>query len=256
MRQAEIDGFVTRTKIDGIPALAQSDGNDEHSYASATDEMMHVLLTHSEMRMKEALRKDTKRTYTQAFAMLRILADTGIRPFFTVPTNWNDIDDQGDMIVIDRREKGKRYNAQGSAITRLALDDLRKFYLSEGTNVKQHDNLPLIHHSSKGNKFGKKVIEPFSQIERFTLTLGKLMRECGWYDKKDKEGRIFRCHSIRKWHINKSIDNGEDRFQIADRVGHTYAVLEKFYLNKGRKQNIKADIWQSANTNIRASTTE
>ena len=58
MRQAEIDGFVIRTKIDGIPALAQSDGNDEHSYASAIDEMMHILSTHSEMRMKAALRKD------------------------------------------------------------------------------------------------------------------------------------------------------------------------------------------------------
>ena len=64
----------------------------------------------------------------------------------------------------------------------------------------------------------------------------------------DKEGRKYRLYSIRKWHINKSIQAGEDRFQIADRVGHTYAVLEKFYLNKEMKQNKKADLWQTTKT--------
>jgi integrase len=254
MRQAEIDGFTTRNQITGKPALKQSTGND--GYAVATQDMITNLLAHSKIRMNEATRKDTMRTYTQAYSILRILADTGIRPFFNVPLNWNDISYDGDMVIIDRKEKGKRYNAQGGAITRQALDDLRKLYLSEGTNVKQHDNLPILHHSPVRNKCGEKVIEPLTQIERFTLTLGKLMKECGWYDKKDKEGRIYRCHSIRKWHINTSIDNDEDRFQIADRVGHTYAVLEKFYLNRGRKQNQKADIWHLGNKDMRTSTTE
>jgi len=259
MRQAEMDEFITINKVLGVPALAQSDGDDEHGYASATQEMMEDLLEHSEKVMKEATRKDTKRTYTQAYAMLRILADTGIRPFFNVPLCWSDIDDQGDLIRLNRREKGKRYNAQGTEVTREALDDLRQFYLSEGTNVTQHIGLPIIHHSSKGNKYGKKVIQPFAHIERFSLTLLKLMKECGWYDKTDELGRGYRCYSIRKWHINKSIDIGENGLDVANRVGHTYAVLEKFYLNKNRKQKVKANIWQNniqANTIFQPTTTE
>ena len=78
------------------------------------------------------------------------------------------------------------------------------------------------------------------------------MENLGWYDMQDKEGRKYRLYSIRKWHINKSIQAGEDRFQIADRVGHTYAVLEKFYLNKEMKQNKKADLWNTTERNIRS----
>ena len=64
----------------------------------------------------------------------------------------------------------------------------------------------------------------------------------------DVEGRRYRNHSIRKWHINASIDAGENPFDIANRVGHSYATLELFYLNKKRKQNIKADLWQTTKT--------
>lgn len=249
LRQAEIDGHSINNKLEGVPALSQEGftrGTKEkrHSYAVASDEMIHGLLQHTENRIARSTRKDVTRTYTQALAWIRILADTGMRPFTLCPLNWNDIEVRGEMVLIDRREKSKRYIAQGGSMTKRALDDLRMLYLSEGTNVNQRKHLPLIHHQPKGNKYFQTVVAPYSQITKFHRTLNKLMEECGWFDMRDKEMRMYRAYSIRKWHINKSIESDEDRFQIADRVGHTYAVLEKFYLNADLNQKVKADIWQ------------
>ena len=255
-RQAEIDSFITADHIKGVPALSQSwmnnSKNNKHSYAIASDEMIRDLLQTANERMDSATRKDLKRTYTQTYAFIRILVDTGMRPYTASPLNWNDFQDQGDMVIIDRKEKGKRYNAQGGSMTREALDDLRQLYLSEGTNVNTRSNLPLIHHAPCGNKYNDRIVEPYSQIPRLNHSILKVMENLGWYDMQDKEGRKYRLYSIRKWHINKSIQAGEDRFQIADRVGHTYAVLEKFYLNKEMKQNKKADLWNTTERNIRS----
>ena len=251
-RQAEIDSFITTDHMKGVPALSQSWMNNskdnKHSYAIASDEMIRDLLQTAKWRMDSAKRKDLKRTYTQTYAFIRILVDTGMRPYTASPLNWNDFQDQGDMVIIDRKEKNKRYNAQGGSMTREALDDLRQLYLSEGTNVNTRSNLPLIHHAPCGNKYGTREVKPYSQIGRLNKSILNIMQILGWYDMQDKEGRKYRLYSIRKWHINKSIQAGEDRFQIADRVGHTYAVLEKFYLNKEMKQNKKADLWQTTKT--------
>ena len=258
MRQAEIDNLTTSDQIKGVPALAQSSGMDEDGYAVFTDQMIQQLFEHMKNKIRGTNRKDSIRTYTQAYALARIWADTGIRPFTTFPTcplNFNHFPDTGDMVIVDRREKGKRYNAQGGNMTRQALDDLRQLYLSEGTNVNQHSHLPIIHHAPCGNNYNGTDVEPYSQITRAFLNVGKCIKELGWDKITDRDGRKYGNYSIRKWHINKSIDEGEDRFQIADRVGHTYAVLEKFYLNKNRRQNTKADIWQ-ANTYTQATTSE
>ena len=241
MRQAEMDGFAEKNQITK-PALNQT-GKTSNTYAIATDEMVFGLLDLAKSKMEKATRKDLRRTYTQVYSWLRIIADTGMRPFTVCPLTFEDIKEDGDIIYIKRAEKSKTYLAQGGAITRQALDDLRELYLSEGTNVNQNKHLPLIHHPKKGNTYNQTHVEPFSQIKRFHLAINRLMRASGWYKLEDEEGKIFRAYSLRKWHINKSIDNGEDRFQIADRVGHDYAVLEKFYLNKNRKQEVKADIW-------------
>jgi len=258
LRQAEIDGHTMKAKLEGVPALSQEGytrGTKEkrNSYAVASDEMIYGLLAHTENRIAVSTRRDVTRTYTQALAWIRILADTGMRPFTVCPLNWNDIEIRGEMVLIDRKEKNKRYIAQGGSITKRALDDLRMLYLSEGTNVNQRKHLPLIHHQPKGNKYFQTVVAPYSQITKFHRTLNKLMEECGWFDMRDKEMRMFRGYSIRKWHINKSIETDEDRFQIADRVGHTYAVLEKFYLNSDLNQKVKADIWHTT-TNTRNQT--
>jgi len=256
MRQAEIENHVTSNQIKGIPALAQSHGDDEQSYASATDEMIQDLFEHMRNKIRGTNRKDLSRTYIQAYALARIWADTGIRPFTVCPLNFNDFDETRDtMVIIDRKEKNKKYKAQGSSMTRQALDDLRQLYLSEGTNVNQHSHLPIIHHAPCGNNFNGTDVEPYSQITRAHLNVGNCIKEVGWHNLKDKDGKRYRNYSIRKWHINKSIDEREDRFQIADRVGHTYAVLEKFYLNKRRQQETKADIWK-VNTNTQPTISE
>ena len=119
--------------------------------------------------------------------------------------------------------------------------------LSEKTNLIPKPmikvgGLPIIHHIKGGNSYNGIPVEGRSQIFRFCDTLGKVLRECKWHLKEDYQGRKYRLHSIRKWHINKSIQGGEDRFQIADRVGHKYEVLHKFYLEKDAPQQMKADL--------------
>jgi hypothetical protein len=246
MRRAEEDAYIQFNHLQGVPALAQGWCPGSHkrteAYAVATDDMIFDLMTVAKAKVESEHRKDWNRTYTQAYAFLRILADTGFRPYTKPPLNFDDFVDDGDIICIDRKEKGKRYDAQGGSWTREALDDLRKLYLSEGTNVKARPYLPIIHHAPCGNKYGSRVVQPYTQIGRINETMNKLLKLNGWYDMNDRDGRKFRLYSIRKWHINKSISEGEDRFQIADRVGHTYAVLERFYLDRGLKQKKKSDI--------------
>ena len=157
----------------------------------------------------------------------------------------------GEPIVrLRRQEKAKHYNAQGGRMTRQALDDLRELYFSEGTNVYQRPELPVIHHAPCGNAYGKAEVEPYQQIYRSSEAIKRAIRDLGWFDIQDRLGRKYRNYSIRKWHINKAIESGEDRFQIAERVGHSYAVLEKFYLDThDKKQTKKGDIWNTRNRN-------
>lgn len=241
LRRAEIDAHITR--LPTFPTLNQKilneDGEIENSFAIAS----HEMIKHVEDFMIEKINNTThggfKRTYIQAYALYRIWCDTGIRPWTAPLLRFCDIDDQGDMIIIKRREKGKRYHAQGGAITRKALRDLRSLYFEEGTNTKEQVKLPLIHHH-------KNYPRPYSQINKFHATITNILKECGWFDMTDVEGRRYRNHSIRKWHINASIDaGGENPFDIANRVGHSYATLELFYLNKKRKQKVKADLWNT-----------
>lgn len=245
LRQAEIDAHITRFPT--YPTLRQKvmndDGEIENSFASATHGMIKQVEEHMIEKINNTTHAGFKRTYIQALALYRIWCDTGIRPWTAPSLRWCDIDDQGDMIIIRRREKGKRYHAQGSAITRNALRDLRRLYLEEGTNIKMKDTLPLIHHH-------KNYRHPFKQINKFHATITKILKDCGWFDMVDVEGRKYRNHSIRKWHINASIDAQENPFDIANRVGHSYATLELFYLNKKRKQKVKADLWQTKGLEI------
>ena len=247
-RQAEIDGYLKVNMLQGVPALSQEGYTDvvnkrkENSYAIATDEMIQELLNYSQKKSKSFTRKDLNRTYIQVYAFFRILVDTGMRPYTKSPFTWNMINDTGEMIRIHRHEKGGDYIAQGGTLTREALNDLRELYFSEGTNVEQYNHLPIIHHIKGGNSYNGIPVEGRSQIFRFCDTLGKVLRECKWHLKEDYQGRKYRLHSIRKWHINKSIQGGEDRFQIADRVGHKYEVLHKFYLEKDAPQQMKADL--------------
>ena len=240
LRQAEIDAHITR--LPTYPTLNQKivneDGEIENSFAIATHGMIKRVEEHLINKVESTSHAGFKRSYTQALSLYRIWCDTGIRPWTAPSLRWCDIEDQGDMIIIRRREKGKRYHAQGSAITRNALRDLRKMYFAEGTNINKQDTLPLIHHH-KNSRFA------FQQIDKFHATITKALKECGWFDMADVEGRRYRNHSIRKWHINAHIDAGESPFDIAKRVGHTYATLELFYLNKKSKQKVKADIWNT-----------
>ena len=248
LRQAEIDTHITRFPT--YPTLNQKilneDGEIENSFASATHEMIKQVEEHIIEKLNNTTHAGFKRTYTQALCLYRIWFDTGIRPWTAPSLRWCDFEEQGDMIIIRRREKNKRYHAQGGAITREALRDLRKMYLAEGTNVRMNNTLPLIHHHKNYRK-------PYKQINKFHATITKMLKECGWFDMTDVEGRKYRNHSIRKWHINASIDAEECPFDIAKRVGHTYATLELFYLNKKGKQKVKADLWatKTGNQNMR-----
>jgi len=246
-RQAEIDNLITSTSVKGVPALAQAGTTigkpNSDAYAVFTDEMMHQLFEHMRNKIQSTTHAGFKRTHIQTYAQARIWADTGIRPFSICPLTFEMFHDEGDMVILDRQEKNKRYNAQGGSVTKEALDDLRQLYLSEGTNVNQHKDLPLFHHPRCGNSYNGKDVEPYSQILRSHDNVRRCIRELGWFDMTDRLGRKYRNYSIRKWHINKSIEQGELGESIAKRVGHTYAVLEKFYLDKYAKQKQKADIW-------------
>ena len=247
LRQAEIESLTTSSALKGVPALAQAGTmmgkSNPNAYAVFTDDMMKQIFDYQREKIEKTTHQGFKRTYIQTYAFTRILADTGIRPFTVCPLTFEMFEDQGDMIILDRQEKNKRYNAQGSQITRDALDDLRKLYLSEGTNVKQHKHLPLIHHAPCGNSYNGKPVEPRTQIVQFYANITRTIRALGFFDMVDREDRKYRNYSIRKWHINKSIDEDESGESIAKRVGHTYAVLERFYLDKYAKQHKKADIW-------------
>lgn len=259
MRRANHDGYVAVDHVQGVPPLLQASQQigqySPHAYAVFTDEMMYELLDYLGGRVKKAKRKDLHRTYTQSYALCRIFADTGIRPFMKPPLTFEMFEEatttQGEPYIrLRRQEKAKRYNAQGRQMTIDALDDLRELYFSEGTNINQNPGLPIIHHAPCGNGYGGVKVEPYQQIHRSHETIKRAIRDLGWFDLKDNLGRRYRNYSIRKWHINKSIELGEDRFQIAERVGHSYAVLEKFYLDvHDKKQTIKGDIWGTRNKN-------
>ena len=138
MRNAHRDGYLSVDFMQGVPPLLQASQqigqHNPHAYAVFTDDMMFELLDYLERQVKKAKRKDLHRTYTQTFALCRIFADTGIRPFTKPPLTFEMFEENattynGEPIVrLRRQEKAKHYNAQGGRMTRQALDDLRELY--------------------------------------------------------------------------------------------------------------------------------
>lgn len=236
LRYAEIDGYIRN--FPKYPAISK--GEKKHDmyidgYAVATDQMIYDLLDTSENLIKNTTHKGRKRAYKLLYSWIRIIMDTGIRPYTNPPWVWQDIKQVApNKVYLFRNEKQKSYKAQGGALTIKALQDLKELYFAEGTNVDADKTVPIFHH-----KIDK------TQITKMHATFRKLIKRVGWYGMVDEIGRDYRAYSIRKWHINKSIQCGENVHQIALRVGHSYSTLERYYLNKLVDQTDKADIFEN-----------
>ena len=83
---------------------------------------------------------------------------------------------------------------------------------------------------------------PETQLDR---NLREIIKACGWKDIFDEDGRKYTSYAIRKWHINTSIEAGDDPHDVALRCGHDYETLVRWYLDKTRRNKpVKANIWQ------------
>ena len=236
-RQAIREGYMNAIPM--YPALRRKSrkvrGMGENSIAMATDEMIYELRDYLQKLVFETKHKAKKSSYIQQLAWFSIMADTGCRPYINPPMKWKDIElVNDDEVYLWRDEKGISYECQGSKVTVEALDSLKQLYLSKGINVKSDLNLPVF------IKFDGEHNRHLAEYFRERLY------ELNWQNKSDIRGRKFTSYSIRKWHINKAINDGESMADIADRVGHDIQTLIDYYYdydNRKRKKR-NSNIWQ------------
>jgi hypothetical protein len=177
------------------------------AYARATDEMIMDLI-------KYCQENDTTWHRKLRLNWLWILVDTGIRPFSKSDFTFDDLITTGDGTLFWRKEKFGEYRAQGGTETKKALLNLRTMYLGQDFQPKH----------ILSNPDGSKA-----------LTVDTYLREAVnsvWGKTTDIDGRKYTSYSIRKWHINKSMnDYGEPPVSLANRVGHRLETLLEYYLD-------------------------
>jgi len=205
------------------------------AYGRATDDMIRDLIDVCKERAEQTKRLTTESIWSRKLCLqwLYILIDTGIRPFSKSPLTFNDLIDVEEGIVFWRHEKNNEYKAQGGETTKKALLKLKTMYLEQGIQPN--------HILSKTDGTKAKNID-------------RILREAvriAWGDKADIDGRVYKAYSIRKWHINKSLNQGEKPYACAERVGHRLETLLEYYLDPDNieysRPNVTDDILNKPN---------
>ena len=208
-----------------LPKDKKKKGQRLNSFAFPTEQMIFDLLEVAEIEKDNTNGKaKTIWNRTVCYHWLRILLDTGIRPFNSIPFYFSDLDRDGNHIVIDRNEKGIDYDAQGAVNAIAAFNALRLMYQQQGFEP--------IHILS--NQDGTKATTTNKYLTSW-------LRKANWT--VDADGREYKAHSIRKYHITTACHyRGEDREtykQIADRVGHSVKTLLEYYVEPFQRKDTR-----------------
>ncbi len=242
MRKAKKDGLMD--KLPTFPYLLINDqlAEEEDGYAIATNPMLDDCFEIIEKLQEKSHLRD-RWGYTLLDCWIRLLMDTGIRCWCSRPIKYSskkhwilphsrtrrngDITHTPERIIVLRKDKTKYY-AEGSNQTRYVINTLMSLYKAQGIETEylfcNRDSTPNV---SLNNLFYK------------------VKDLAGWTGLTDEMGRSYTTYSIRKWHINKSIEAGDDGQDVALRCGHDYETLVRWYLDKTRRNKpVKANIWQ------------
>ena len=212
--------------IDGLPTYPKLENNTKMRYgmkvraiARATDDMIAELYQYAKDHISIPYRgKNEERDWHRKvlYNWIVLIIDTGIRPFPNIPFLFEAIENDADGIKFYRNEKiGTEYVARGGPLSKKAVTELKTMYIRQG--FKPVHVLSDIH----GDKH--------PTMNRHTR---EILEKVGWKEMRDKGGRKYEPHSIRKWHINHAIELGERREDIANRVGHSVATLINEYEDK------------------------
>ena len=185
------------------------------AYGRADDDMIRGLIEVCKERAEHTKRPTTEGIWSRQLCLqwLYILIDTGIRPFSKSPFTFNDLTEVDEGIVFWRKEKNNEYKAQGGDFTNQAILKLKTMYLRRGIQPN--------HILAKTD--GTKAMN-------IDTILGEAVN-IAWGNKTDMDGRRYKAYSIRKWHINKSLNHGEPPHSLAERVGHRLDTLLEYYLD-------------------------
>ncbi len=208
-----------------LPKDKKKKGQRLNSFAFPTQQMILDLLEVAEQEKNNTNGK-AKTVWNRevCYHWFRILLDTGIRPFNSIPFYFADLDQEGNHISFSRNEKGNDYQAQGGIDAIEAFNTLRLMYQRQGFEP--------IHILS--NRDGTKATTTNKYLTRW-------LRQADWTI--DAEGREFVAHSIRKYHITTACHyTGEDREsykEIAERVGHSVKTLMEYYVEPYQRKNTR-----------------
>lgn len=208
-----------------LPKDKKKKGQRLNSFAFPSQQMILDLLEVAEIEKdnKEGKAK-TIWNRTVCYHWLKILLDTGIRPFNSIPFYFTDLDQDGNHISFSRNEKGNDYQAQGGRDAIEAFNALRLMYQQQGFEP--------IHILS--NQDGTKATTTNKYLTRW-------LRKANWT--VDADGREYKAHSIRKYHISTACHyKGEDREsykEIAERVGHSVKTLMEYYVEPYQRKNTR-----------------
>jgi len=244
MKKAKKEGLMYR--IPDFPPLDSEGDPMEDGYAIATTQMIDDVFDVIEQEQRASNHLRNVWGYTLLECWVRLLMDTGIRPIPKKPIRYSTLKhnnisnisgtkDNGDIslsphkITIYRHDKIRnKYWAEGSEETRSVIDKLMRLY-------KSQDLQTMYLFSNRDGTANVSLNKLFYEVSK----------KAGWKGLTDEFGKRYTTYSLRKWHINESINNGEDSHEVSIRCGHDYETLVKFYLDKTRKNNpLKAKIWR------------
>ena len=221
-------------KFPPIKPTQYTDTGVKQSHGHATPKMVKDAIKKLEKHLKNtnSLTKVRRHQLYVFIQWFKLLADTGIRPYFDTPLPLveKDRNEKEGWITFARNEKRIPYVAEGTATSIDIVDELNAYYKEMGI-----DNKELIVNWN-GEPFTENVANKVWDKKGDDNCITKII-DWGKNGKiKDEWGRNLVPYSIRHMHITHAIEQkDESLIDIVERCGTSIEQVERTYYTKTPK---------------------